>query len=102
MNLIAAYLSQIKELCDANSVKSLFVFGSAITDRFRDSSDIDLIVEIEEEDPTVYSEHYFNLKFQLEKLLKRKIDLLEKKSLSNTNLVQEIEENKVLVYEKRN
>lgn len=81
-----------------NKVRSLFAFGSVITDRFNSSSDIDLLVDIDDPDPISYSEKYFNLKFQLEKLFNRNVDLLEQKSLKNQYLIEEIDQTKVLVY----
>lgn len=81
-----------------NKVKTLFAFGSVLTEGFNSKSDIDLIVEIDEPDPLSYSENYFNLKFQLEKLFNRNIDLLEQKALKNKYLMEEINQTKVLVY----
>jgi predicted nucleotidyltransferase len=40
------YINQIRTLCDRNKVKYLFVFGSILSDKFAESSDIDLIVDI--------------------------------------------------------
>ena len=71
-------------------------------DRFRPESDIDLIVDIEDNDPFSYSDNYFNLKFELEQLFKRDIDLLEQKAIKNPYLKQQIEKTKVLVYGKSN
>ena len=44
-----------------NRVKSLYVFGSVLTDRFTYKSDIDLIVDIDSVDPLEYSDFCFNL-----------------------------------------
>lgn len=93
-------MDQIKALCDTNKVKSLFAFGSVTNDQFRPESDIDLIVDIEDDDPLSYSDSYFNLKFELEQLLKRDIDLLEQNAIKNPYLKQQIEKTKVLVYGK--
>ncbi|MDQ3193164.1 MAG: nucleotidyltransferase domain-containing protein [Bacteroidota bacterium] len=81
-------------------VKALFVFGSIATDKYRPDSDIDLIVDIEENDPISYSDSYFNLKFQLENLLQRQIDLLEQKAIKNPFLKEQIDKTKVLIYGK--
>jgi len=43
--------NDISELCKINKVKSLFIFGSALTNDFSDQSDIDLVVDINESDP---------------------------------------------------
>lgn len=98
MKEIDLNIEQIKKLCLKNRVKSLFVFGSVLTDRFNVDSDIDLIVEIDEKDPISYSDYYFNLKVQLESLFKRQIDLLESKSLKNPYLKEQIDKTKVLIY----
>ena len=65
---------------------------------FSIESDIDLIVEIDEKEPFAYSENYFNLKFQLEKLLNRKIDLLEQQALNSPILKDRIDQSKILIY----
>ena len=98
MNGLSEHIGQIKELCDSNNVKALFAFGSVTTDRFRSDSDIDLVVEIDEEDPIAYADKYFNLKFHLEKLLNRRIDLLELKAIKNSFLKSQIDKTKVLIY----
>ena len=98
MKEIDLNIEQIKKLCLKNRVKSLFVFGSVLTDRFNVDSDIELIVDIDEKDPISYSDYYFNLKVQLESLFKRQIDLLESKSLKNPYLKEQIDKTKVLIY----
>ncbi len=93
------YIDQIRTLCDQNKVKRLFVFGSVLTDRFNESSDVDLLVDIAQPDPFDYAESYFDLKFKLQDLLKRPVDLLEEKSLKNTYLIENINQTKKLLYE---
>jgi len=95
---LESYISDIKILCQKNKVKSLYVFGSVLTDRFTDKSDIDLIVEIDSKDPLEYSDYYFNLKFALEELLNKKIDLLENRALKNPFLRDNIDNSKTLLY----
>lgn len=98
MKEITAHLDQIKKICLTNKVRSLFAFGSITTDKFRPDSDIDLVVDINENDPISYSDSYFNLKFQLEQLLKRQIDLLEQKAIRNPYLKEQIDTTKILIY----
>jgi predicted nucleotidyltransferase len=92
------YIGEIRLLCQKNRVKSLYVFGSVLTDRFTDKSDIDLIVDIDSIDPLEYSDFYFNLKFSLEELLRREIDLLESRALKNPYLIDNINQSKTLLY----
>ncbi|MDZ7626599.1 MAG: nucleotidyltransferase domain-containing protein [Ignavibacteriaceae bacterium] len=98
MKALDPYIEPIKAICRQYRVKTLFAFGSAVKDKMSPDSDIDFVVEIESNDPFIYTENYFELKFQLEKLLKREIDLLEQKAIKNPFLSEEIDSNKVLVY----
>ncbi len=100
MQEIDRHIDSIFDLCKSNDVSSLFVFGSILNDSLRPDSDIDMVVVLDDQDPLTYSDHYFNLKYGLEKLFSRKIDLLEDKAIKNPFLKQEIESKKVLVYEK--
>lgn len=100
MKVISDHIGQIKDLCAQHSVRSLFAFGSVTGDLFKPDSDIDLVVDIDASDPLEYTDHYFELKFQLEQILQREIDLLEQKAIRNPFLKQEIDRTKVLVYGK--
>ena len=83
MRDITSNMDQINKLCNLYSVRALFAFGSITTDKYQKNSDIDLVVDIDSSDPITYSDNYFNLKFQLEQLLNRKIVLLEQKAINN-------------------
>lgn len=98
MKEINEHIDEIKELCDSNKVKSLFAFGSVIEDKLTSESDIDFLVDIDDQDPLSYSDKYFDLKFSLEKIFNRKIDLLELKALRNRFLKQEIDQTKLQIY----
>jgi uncharacterized protein len=98
MNEITKHIDQIGKLCGSNHVKSLFAFGSVLTEDFKIESDIDLIVDIDEKDPLSYSDSYFNLKFQLEQLFQRKVDLLEQKALKNPYLREKLQHTMVRIY----
>ncbi len=93
------FKNQIIELCKKHEVAHLFAFGSVLTDNFSPNSDVDFIVDINLHDPLEYAENYFDLKFQLELLLLRKIDLLEEKGIKNTYLKRIIDNSKTLIYE---
>lgn len=98
MNELKAHIRQINELCRKCKVRSLFAFGSVLSDKFNTDSDIDLVVDIDSEDPLDYSDNYFSLKFQLEDIFKRPIELLEEKAIKNPFLKKQIDNTKVLVY----
>ncbi len=102
MEIINQHIGQIKKLCEINRVNTLFAFGSATNETLGPDSDIDLIVDIDDNDPVSYSNKYFNLKFQLEEIFNRQIDLLEQKAIRNKFLKNEIDRTKVLIYGKGN
>jgi predicted nucleotidyltransferase len=88
----------IKELCEENKVKTLYAFGSVTREDFSELSDIDLIVDFEEKDPYTYTDLYFNLKYKLEDLLKRHVDLIEERAIKNPFFRQQLENTKVKIY----
>ena len=102
MELITKYQKELNEVCSTFKVDELYAFGSILTDKFNQKSDIDFIVSITSNDPIEYAENYFELKFELEKLFKRKIDLLEQKSIRNKSFENLVNQRKVLVYARRN
>jgi predicted nucleotidyltransferase len=57
-----------------------------------------LVVDINSNDPLDYANNYFNLKFSLQDLLKRNIDLLENKAIKNPYIRENIDRSKTLIY----
>lgn len=98
MKLIESNIDKIIELCRLHKVSKLFAFGSVLSKNFKQSSDIDLLVDFEEMDVLDYADNYFNLKSALEAILKRPIDLLEQQAVKNPYLKQSIDANKQLIY----
>ena len=98
MDLIDRNIDKINDLCLKHRVGKLFVFGSVITNRFKGDSDIDLIVDFKEVDLYDYADNYFDLKFSLENLFNREVDLLEDKAIKNPYLRQSIDSSKQLIY----
>ncbi|RZJ39222.1 MAG: hypothetical protein EOO18_01335 [Chryseobacterium sp.] len=47
MSLIDQYTRDIQQLCEQHKVRRLYAFGSVLTDRFQQDSDVDLIVDFE-------------------------------------------------------
>ena len=95
---LISHIPQIKELCEQHKVDKLYAFGSVLTDRFTKDSDVDLLVDIKDKDPISYSELYFDLKFKLEDLFNRPVDLLEERAIKNPYFRQYLDETKQLIY----
>ena len=79
-------------------MRFLFAFGSVLTDKFSLQSDIDFFVELDIIDPLDYADKYFKLKFSLENLLNRPIDMLENRAIKNPFLIEKIDSSKKLIY----
>ena len=91
-------MDKIRALCNKHKVSRLFVFGSILTENFKKSSDIDLLVDFSGVDLGDYADNYFDLKSSLEKLLKRQIDLLEDKVIQSPYLRKSIDSTKQKIY----
>ena len=103
MNLIEINLQRIIDLCHRYKVKTLAVFGSILTERFNDKSDIDLLVTFEPHDPDNpgdfdYVRNYFDLKDAFAKLLGREIDLIEEDALRNKYFIRNVNRTKQIIY----
>jgi uncharacterized protein len=89
-------------LCHKHQVNTLYAFGSSVTDQFNEkSSDIDLLVEIDEEDPIKRGELLMGFWDNLEDFFKRRVDLLTNSSIKNPVLRNSIDMSKILVYDRR-
>jgi predicted nucleotidyltransferase len=95
---IERYKNILVNLCRKSNVKTLYAFGSVLTDRFNSKSDVDMVVDIDSNNPLDYADKYFDLKFAMQDALQRPVDLLEEKAIRNPYLRQEIDSTKQLIY----
>ena len=81
-------------------MKRLYAFGSSTTNLFdENSSDIDLLIEIDENEPLERSEKLLAIWDKLEKFFHRKVDLLTRSSIKNPILRKNIDATKILIYD---
>jgi predicted nucleotidyltransferase len=98
MKLLERNIDDIARLCRLYKVSKLFVFGSVLRETFNDESDIDLIVNFEQVPLEEYADNYFNLKFELESIFNRSVDLLEEEAIKNPYFKKEVDREKQLIY----
>lgn len=98
MSLIERNIDAIKRLCNIYAVAKMSVFGSVLTDRFNDDSDIDILVSFDELPVENYAENYLQLQEALKTLLGREIDLVEDKAIRNPVFRSQVDRTKVLIY----
>ena len=98
MHLIEAHRDKVINLCEKHKVDKLFAFGSILTDRFNNNSDVDLLVNFKKINLYEYADNYFLLKFSLEDLFNRKVDLLEDQAVKNPFFRKSVDAQKKLIY----
>lgn len=98
MMTIKNYKKVLSELCRQRNVKSLYIFGSVLTDRFNTDSDVDFIVSFNPMPIDDYADNYFDLKFALQDILQRPVDLLEEQAIKNPYFLKNILQNRQLIY----
>lgn len=98
MSLIERNIDGIKRLCNDHAVAKLSVFGSVLTDRFNDDSDIDFLVSFDNVPIEDYADNYLQLSMALSQLLGREIDLVEDKAIRNPIFRSNVDRTKVQIY----
>ena len=101
MKLIEDNRERLTELCDRHKVKELYLFGSILTERFIDSSDIDVLVQFSDIELEKYFDNYMDFKEQLEFLFEREIDLVEIQAIRSPIFRRVVDREKKLVYERK-
>jgi len=98
LSLIQNQIPKLKLLCEKFDVKTMYVFGSATTSDFNETSDIDILISFNEIPYDKYTDYYFELHEKLEELFSRKVDLLTERALSNPYFIESVEKTKHLLY----
>ncbi|GAA4829507.1 nucleotidyltransferase family protein [Garicola koreensis] len=76
-------IDAIRRACERYGVERLRIFGSVLTDRFApDTSDVDFLVVFLPERENLFHD-YFDLKFELERIVGRDVDLVVERSVKN-------------------
>ncbi len=93
-------MQRIIDLCLKHKVKILAVFGSILTDRFNDQSNVDLLVNFDTTDHEKwdYVTNYFDFKEALEKVFGRKVDLVVENGLKNKYFIANVNRTKQMIY----
>ena len=90
-------MQEIRRFCERNGVRRLALFGSVLSDEFRDDSDIDMLVEFEPgKTPGL---DFFRMEDELAAIVERKVDL-NTKGFLNAAFRGDVLEKAVTVFEK--
>ena len=101
MNIIESHKEALLGLCKQHHVKSLSIFGSVLTSKFSEESDIDFSVLFNREvlnNPADFGENYLNFILNLEKEFKREVDVVNEENLKNPYFASILNKTKQLFY----
>ncbi|MBD5196291.1 MAG: nucleotidyltransferase domain-containing protein [Bacteroides sp.] len=102
MKLIEINLHQIFDLCKKYKVKKLYLFGSILTDKFNDKSDVDFSIEFDKDEITKskldWANVFFDFMHEMESLLGRKVDIVFDNHITNKLFRMELDNTKRLIY----
>jgi len=100
MKLIETNMNNIIALCRKYKVAKLWVFGSILTDRFNDNSDVDFSVSFDKKNIPLldYADNYLDFREELKNLLLRDVDLVTEDALSNPIFIDSLNSTKQLIY----
>jgi predicted nucleotidyltransferase len=102
MNQVDEHIEEVTALCVKHHVEELYLFGSILSDKFNESSDIDLLIRFADIQIADYFDNYMDLKDALEGILLRPVDLVEVQTIKNPYLKKSIDRTKRLIYARAN
>ena len=98
MKLIEMNIDKIAALCRKYKVAKLWVFGSILTPRFTDESDVDFSVEFNYGMIDDIFVVFFDFIDELQVLLGRKVDMVDETAIKNPYFRKELDTTKKLIY----
>ena len=98
MKLVEMNIDKIIALCRKYKVAKLWVFGSILTPRFNDDSDVDFSVVFHYDQISDLFVTFFDFIDELQTLLGRKVDLVDETAVKNPYFRKELDTTKQLIY----
>lgn len=100
MKLIELNMDRIIALCKKYKVAKLWVFGSILTPRFNDDSDVDLSVSFRKDEIALldYADNFLDFLDELKTLFGRDVDLVSEDAVRNPYFRRELDATKLLIY----
>ena len=91
---------EIERVCQRLPVKRLGLFGFALSQKFSQDSDVDVLVIFDSSENVDLFDKYFELNEQLEEIFKREVDLVVDKKFKNPVLREAIDRTRTVIYER--
>ena len=91
------HMPTVIQILKDHNVKSAYLFGSVLTDRFNKDSDVDILVDYDPSMPTMErGESLLNLQIALEDEIHRDVDIVTAYTLKNPYFIEELNQTKYL------
>ena len=95
-------IPSIAALCERYGVAHLELFGSATGPDFNaESSDYDVLVELDKQAPGSLARRWIDLAEALEQLLGRPVDLVNPSYIRNPYFLQAVNQSRTLIYDRQ-
>ncbi len=97
--IIKNNLEAIVNLCKLMEIEQLYLIGSAARNNdFTNLSDLDFLYKFKKQ-KSLLKFDYFDVKFGLEKITQRKVDLIAIEKITNKYFLEPVEKEKIKLYE---
>ncbi|MEO7660295.1 MAG: nucleotidyltransferase domain-containing protein [Pyrinomonadaceae bacterium] len=94
---VTQYKEKVAKLCVKYGIRRLEFFGSVLSPDFDEESDIDCLIEFSS-DPGNHFDRYFDLKYELEEVFGREVDLVVDTAITNPYFRQAVDNSRKLIY----
>ena len=99
IDLLRRHQDRIADLCRRHRVARLEVFGSAAAGDFDEQrSDLDFLVDFQDDYPDGPFRQYFDFLAALKSLLAREVDLVETRAIKNPYFAQAVNKSRKVLY----
>lgn len=100
LKLLENHKNELIDLCQSHDVQRLYVFGSVLSEKFNENSDIDFLISFNDDlSVDQYTRNYFELHYKLREIFGREIDILTERTLANPYFIESVNHTKQLIYE---
>jgi predicted nucleotidyltransferase len=98
MNFADLKTEKLEQACKYFQVGELYIFGSALSENFSATSDLDFLVLFKRDGYKGAFDQFMGFKEKLEEIYRRPVDLLTLGNFRNPLFREEVEKSKILLY----
>ncbi len=96
--LLETHQSEIALLCERHHVKQLYAFGSILTEKFTEKSDVDFVASFHKISILDFADNYLLFCEELQRILNRSVHLTVDSSIRNPFFRKQVDLTKQLLF----